>query len=697
MSVRRRVLEILAIVAGVTAFAAVCAEAAALNAGAAILMNLKSESVLYVQNEDVRIPPASLTKIMTIYLAMDAVKQGRVTLEDNVKVSRRAASQPGARMNLKAGDVVPLGELLKGAAVASGNDASVAVAEYIGGSVEVFNRMMNIKAGALGMKRTVFKTPNGLPAAGQETTASDMLILSKNYIEAHPEALAYHSIESITYNGKTTTNKNPLLRMYPYVDGLKTGWTKASKHNLIATAKSGDVRLVSVVLGAPTSSDLTYSSSFLIESGFRTVESGGRIKVASQLDALEKGVSADMLMDVLSDASPVSSDAEPMASPDTPSSEDIAPDAAATTSGPEMAAVSEDILPASGDKVPEDDILPSDWTPPRLEDELEFEYDIDPGDDIEFDEEFSDEEFDDPSVWIPSDDLSETWGVGNEVTQVREIAALEIIEAVEALCIEANYTISPDIREAIRQSADVEEEEIPKEVLGQLLENSEIAAEGEFPLCQDTGMAVVFVEIGQDVRVTGGSVKDAVNEGVRRGYREGYLRASVVADPVDRVNTGDNTPAVIYFDVVPGDRLRIIVAPKGFGSENMSRVAMLKPSDGITGIKRFVMDTVKAAGPNPCPPIIVGVGVGGTMDYAALLAKQALLRPVGSANESWLWNGLEGELLKEINALDIGPAGLGGKTTALAVHIKAYPTHIAGLPVAVNIGCHATRHVEMTF
>ena len=687
MPARRRFLEILMISAGILA-CAVCAEAAVLNAGAAILMNLKSESVLYVQSEDVRIPPASLTKIMTIYLAMDAVKQGRATLDDKVKVSRRAASQPGARMYLKAGDVVSLGELLKGAAVASGNDAAVAVAEYIGGSVEVFNRMMNLKAGALGMERTTFRTPNGLPAAGQETTARDMLTLSKSYIETHPEVLAYHSIESITYNEKTTTNKNPLLRMYPYVDGLKTGWTNASKHNLIATAKSGDVRLVSVVLGAPTSSDLTYSSSFLIESGFRTVESGGRLKVAAQLEALEKGVSMDMLMEAL--------DAEPPASfPDTPSSEDIVP--VPETGSSEISAASEDVISVSGDEEPEDDILPPDWTPPRLEDELEFEYDIDPGDDIEFDEEFNEEEFDDPSVWIPPDDLSETREFGNGVTQMREIAARDIIGAVEALCIEANYTISPDIKEAIRRGADEEEEEVSKDVLGQLIENSEIAAEGELPLCQDTGMAVVFVEIGQDVRVTGGSIKDAVNEGVRRGYREGYLRASVVADPVDRVNTGDNTPAVIYFDVVSGDKLRITVAPKGFGSENMSRVAMLKPSDGIAGIKRFVVDTVKTAGANPCPPIIVGVGVGGTMDYAALMAKQALLRPVGSANESWLWNGLETELLEEINSLGIGPAGLGGKTTALAVHIKAYPTHIAGLPVAVNIGCHATRHVEMTF
>ncbi|MDR1136724.1 MAG: fumarate hydratase [Synergistaceae bacterium] len=279
---------------------------------------------------------------------------------------------------------------------------------------------------------------------------------------------------------------------------------------------------------------------------------------------------------------------------------------------------------------------------------------------------------------------------------MREIDARQVIDAVEALCIEANYIAAADIKNAVRQGMESEDVEASRDVLGQLLENAEISAEGKLPLCQDTGMAVVFVEMGQDVRLTGVPIRDAINEGVRRGYKNGYLRASVVADPVDRVNTGDNTPAVIYFDIVPGDRLKITVAPKGFGSENMSGVAMLTPSQGIAGIKRFVVDTVRSAGANPCPPIIVGVGVGGTMDYAALMAKKALLRPVGSANGSWLWTGLERELLEEINSLDIGPAGLGGRTTALAVHIETFPTHIAGLPVAVNIGCHATRHVETT-
>jgi fumarate hydratase subunit alpha len=279
---------------------------------------------------------------------------------------------------------------------------------------------------------------------------------------------------------------------------------------------------------------------------------------------------------------------------------------------------------------------------------------------------------------------------------LREIDVRQVIEAVEALCVEAHYIVAADIKDALERGLESEENEAARETLSQLIENADIASEEELPLCQDTGMAVVFVEMGQDVHIKGGAIRDAVNEGVRRGYRDGYLRASVVADPVDRVNTGDNTPAVVYFDVVPGDKLRIVVAPKGFGSENMSRVAMLKPSEGIAGIRQFVVDTVKAAGPNPCPPIIVGVGVGGTMDYAALLAKQALQRPIGSANGSWLWDGLERELLDDINSLGIGPAGLGGRTTALAVHIKTFPTHIAGLPVAVNIGCHSTRHVEIT-
>ncbi|MDR1472604.1 MAG: fumarate hydratase [Synergistaceae bacterium] len=279
---------------------------------------------------------------------------------------------------------------------------------------------------------------------------------------------------------------------------------------------------------------------------------------------------------------------------------------------------------------------------------------------------------------------------------MREIDARDVETAVAKLCVDANYRISEDIREALVQGAERETGELAREVLGSLVLNAVIASEGELPLCQDTGMAVVFVELGQDVRVVGGSLRDAINEGVRRGYREGYLRASVVSDPIDRVNTGDNAPAVINFDVVPGGKLRITVAPKGFGSENMSRLVMLTPSQGIAGVKDFVVDTVKLAGPNPCPPVIVGVGVGGTADYAALMAKRALLRPVGVHNESQLWHVIERDLLAEINSLGIGPAGLGGETTALAVNIETFPTHIAGLPVAVNIGCHSTRHAEIT-
>ena len=669
-----RLRWLLGVLASAVIFAA-CAECASLDARGAILMNTKSESVLYVQSEDEQISPASLTKIMTMYIAMDAIAEGKVSLDDAVRVSRRAASQPGARMSLSEGDVVPFDELLKGAAVASGNDAAVAVAEHVAGSVDTFRRLMNDKAGELGMSRTVFRNPNGLPSNGQLTTARDMMILTKKYIETHPEAMRYHSIPSITYKGKTTTNKNPLLRMYPdLVDGLKTGWTTASRHNLIATASSGDIRLISVVLGAPTREELKYGSAFLIEAGFRTVESGGTLKVASQLDALVSGTSPDIVPTPGTTVYTVAS----------------AGDLAVEVSPDISVEVSADVTepPASEDISPEIE-LPQ-GIPPRLEDELEFEYDIDPGDDIEFDE----WEFDDPSVWSGAE-FFDTAAMRGE-SGLRVVEAGHIIEAVEALCVEANYIMADDIRVAIESAIESEVDEVSRDVLSQLTLNADIAAEGDLPLCQDTGMTVVFVEVGQDVHITGGAVRDAVNEGVRRGYKDGYLRASVVADPIDRVNTGDNTPAVIYFDVVPGDKVRIIVSPKGFGSENMSRVGMLTPADGIAGVKKFVIDTVEAAGPNPCPPIIVGVGVGGTMDYAALMAKQALLRPIGSTNGSWLWEGLERELLAEINSLGIGPAGLGGLTTALAVHIRTYPTHIAGLPVAVNIGCHSTRHVEKT-
>lgn len=279
---------------------------------------------------------------------------------------------------------------------------------------------------------------------------------------------------------------------------------------------------------------------------------------------------------------------------------------------------------------------------------------------------------------------------------MREIDVAKIVPAVATLCIDANYRIGNDIRCAFCAAQSGEKNALARDVLGRLIENADIAGEGQLPLCQDTGMAVVYVELGQDVHITGGALREAVDEGVRQGYEEGFLRKSVVADPARRANTKDNTPAVVHYDIVPGDRLKITVAPKGFGSENMSRLAMLKPSQGLEGVKAFVVETVRIAGPNPCPPVIVGVGVGGTMEKACEIAKEALLREVGTSNPDPFWDGVERDLLEAVNALDIGPAGFGGVTTALAVHVKPFPTHIAGLPVAVNIGCHATRHAEVT-
>ena len=278
---------------------------------------------------------------------------------------------------------------------------------------------------------------------------------------------------------------------------------------------------------------------------------------------------------------------------------------------------------------------------------------------------------------------------------MRQIDVRDIASGVEALCIDSNYRICDDIKSAISLAKGRESSELAADVLGQLLENSDIAGEGLLPLCQDTGMAVVFVEIGQDVHITGGGLTDAINSGVRDGYKKGYLRGSVVADPVRRVNTKDNTPAVIHYTVVPGDKLKITVTPKGFGSENMSRLAMLTPSQGLAGIKKFVLETLIIAGPNPCPPTIVGVGIGGTMEKSAIMAKEALLRSVGTRNDDDFWDEVERELLEAANNLGIGPAGFGGRTTALAVHIKTFPTHIAGMPVTVNIGCHSTRHAEL--
>lgn len=274
---------------------------------------------------------------------------------------------------------------------------------------------------------------------------------------------------------------------------------------------------------------------------------------------------------------------------------------------------------------------------------------------------------------------------------MREISAAEITESVKRLCIEANCHLPADMKARITQCCAAEPWAQGKDILERIVENYEIADRRNQPICQDTGMACVFLKIGQDVHIRG-NVADAVNEGVRRGYTEGYLRKSVVRDPLDRVNTGDNTPAMIYYEPVDGDRLEITVAPKGFGSENMSQIKMLKPSDGLQGVKDFVVKVVEEAGPNPCPPVVVGVGIGGTFDKAAYMAKKALLRPVDQPSDKPFYAELEWELLQKINALGIGPQGFGGKTTALAVNIETCPTHIAGLPVAVNINCHVTRH-----
>ena len=278
---------------------------------------------------------------------------------------------------------------------------------------------------------------------------------------------------------------------------------------------------------------------------------------------------------------------------------------------------------------------------------------------------------------------------------MREINVELITEAIKNLSIEANYFLGSDINDALLNAKKEETWELASDVLDKILINSEIARNEKMPMCQDTGMACVFIEIGQDVHLVGGRIEDAINEGVRRGYKEGFLRKSVVKDPIRRVNTKDNTPAIIYYDIVDGDKVKIILAPKGFGSENMSKIGMLKPSDGLDGVKKFIIDTVKAAGPNPCPPMVIGVGIGGTFDKAAYLAKKALLRPINMRNEDEFYKELELELLQEVNKLGIGPQGFGGKTTALGLNIETYSTHIAGLPVAVNINCHATRHKEV--
>ena len=275
---------------------------------------------------------------------------------------------------------------------------------------------------------------------------------------------------------------------------------------------------------------------------------------------------------------------------------------------------------------------------------------------------------------------------------MREVSTDEITKNIKEMCIEANYILSDDVKNKIINSAAVENSEIGKKILSQLEENMEIAEREQIPICQDTGMAVVFIKIGQEVHIIGGSLEDAINQGVREGYTEGYLRKSVVKDPLIRENTKDNTPAIIHYEIIPGDKVEITVAPKGFGSENMSRVCMLKPADGIEGVKNAVIETVKLAGPNACPPVVVGVGIGGTFEKCALLAKKALTRDINSESSIEYVAELENELLDEINNLNIGPGGLGGKITELGVNIETYPTHIAGLPVAINMCCHVNRH-----
>ena len=276
---------------------------------------------------------------------------------------------------------------------------------------------------------------------------------------------------------------------------------------------------------------------------------------------------------------------------------------------------------------------------------------------------------------------------------IRTIQTDVITENIKEMCIEANHFLSGDMDLAMKQAAETDKSELGKKILNQLQENLKIAAEEMIPICQDTGMAVIFLEIGQDVHFEGMTIEDAVNEGVRQGYTEGYLRKSVVGDPIIRENTKDNTPAVIHYSIVPGDKVKITMAPKGFGSENMSRVFMLKPADGIEGVKNAILTAVKDAGPNACPPMVVGVAIGGTFEKCALLAKKALTRPVNEHSDIPYVKDLEIEMLEKINKLGIGPGGLGGSTTALSVNINTYPTHIAGLPVAINICCHVNRHV----
>ncbi|MGB8656961.1 MAG: fumarate hydratase [Candidatus Zixiibacteriota bacterium] len=278
---------------------------------------------------------------------------------------------------------------------------------------------------------------------------------------------------------------------------------------------------------------------------------------------------------------------------------------------------------------------------------------------------------------------------------MRDVSTKDIVKAVKDLCLDANYNLGEDVQDALRKAYQKEESPVGKATLQQIIDNFEIAKQGEFPICQDTGFAVFFVDMGDQVCIHDGNLFEAINEGVRQGYKDGYLRKSILADPIERKNTGDNTPAVIHLNVVPGDKLKIVIAPKGGGSENMSEVKMMKPADGVEGVKQFVIDMVKRSGSNPCPPIVVGVGIGGTFEKCAEMAKRALLRPIGSKHSNPFYAQLEAELLEKVNKLGIGPQGFGGTQTALAVHVETYPCHIASFPAAVNINCHAARHKEV--
>lgn len=282
------------------------------------------------------------------------------------------------------------------------------------------------------------------------------------------------------------------------------------------------------------------------------------------------------------------------------------------------------------------------------------------------------------------------------VKTMRVINSQTITKNIKEMCIEVNYKLSDDVKEAILAGREKEKSSLGKQILGQLEENMEIAWENQIPICQDTGMTVVFMKIGQDVHIEGDFLEDAINEGIRQGYEEGYLRKSVVKDPIIRENTKDNTPGVIHYEIVPGDKVEITVAPKGFGSENMSRLYMLKPADGIEGVKKAILETVELAGPNACPPVVIGVGIGGTFEKSAILAKKALTRDLNSHSEIPYVRELEEEMLTKVNELGIGPGGLGGAVTAIGLNIETYPTHIAGMPVAINICCHVNRHIRRT-